>query len=138
MKLLPKDLKQADFVRTVWVAQPEHGTTLEEMLKPEYWSHVAKELKLPGGRIEVMPTGGEWFAELYIRSVGSQDVKVALLRHVAFDAPAKQDDDYEVRSRGGAGWSVLRKSDKAVLFEKGQTRADAEAELAKIKAANLG
>lgn len=138
MKILPKDLKQAELIRTVYVAQPEPGTTLDEMLKPEYWAHVAKDLKLPGTRIEVMPAGGEWFAELYVRSVGKQDAKVSVLRHVVFDAPQKQDDDYDVRSRGGAGWSVVRKSDKAVLFEKGQTRADAEAELAKIKAANLG
>ena len=137
MNILPKDIKQADFNRTVHAAQPEPGTTLDEMLKPEYWSHIAKTLK-QGDRIEVQDSGHSWFAELYVRSVTATDAKVTVLRHVVFDKPGLADADYEVKARGGAGWSVIRKSDKAVMFEKGQTRGDAEDALVKLKAQNLG
>ena len=139
MKLLQKQIKPSEFIRTVWSAQPEPGTTLNDMLQPEYWAHVSKTLK-QGDRIEVTDSGTGWFAELFVRSASANDAKVVVLRSHVFDAPAKADDGhpFEVKHRGGAGWSVVRKSDKTVVFEKGATRDEAEAALAKLDAENLG
>ncbi len=61
-------------------------------------------------------------------------VSPAVLRHVKLDEPvpateaelAKAADPYEIKHRGGAGWSVIRKADKFPVFEKGQSRAEAE------------
>jgi hypothetical protein len=125
VKLLQNRLKQAEFVRTVWAAQPEPGTTLDEMLQPEYWAHVAKSLK-QGSRIEVTAADGEWFAELFVRSATANDVKVFLLRHQVFSEAKAPEGDLEAKHRGGAGWSVVRKSDKRVLVEKLETRGEAE------------
>lgn len=139
MKLLQKQIKPSEFIRTVWSAQPEPGTTLNDMLQPEYWAHVSKTLK-QGDRIEVTDSGTGWFAELFVRSAGHNDARVVVLRSYVFDTPAKADDGhpFEVKHRGGAGWSVVRKADKAVVFEKGATRDEAEAALAKLDAENLG
>ena len=139
MKLLQKQIKPSEFIRTVWSAQPEPGTTLNDMLQPEYWAHVSKTLK-QGDRIEVTDAGNAWFAELFVRSASANDAKVVVLRSNVFDTPAKADDGdpYEIKHRGGAGWSVVRKSDKKVVFEKGATRDEAEAALAKLDAENLG
>jgi hypothetical protein len=136
VKLLQNRIKPAEFIRTVWSAQPEPGTTLEEMLLPEYWSNVAKTLKA-GDRIDVTSAEATWFAELFVRSAGDKDAKVHVMRHIVFNAPVDKEADatLDVRHRGGAGWSVVRKSDKAVLFEGGKTREEAESW---VKANNLG
>lgn len=136
MKILQNRVKSAEYIRTVWAAQPESGTTLDEMLLPEYWANVAKTIKV-GDRIDVTAEDGSWFAELYVRSAQPLALKVFVLRHTVFDAPRVKDaiSPYDVRHRGGAGWSVVRLSDKAVLFEGGKDRTVAEDW---IKANNLG
>ncbi len=131
--LLQNRIRLAEYARSVWCVTPEPSVSFEEILKPEYWTHVSKQL-LPGARIEVLPDDNSWFAELIVRSSNDNSVQVAVLRHVKLDAPvpateaeqAKAADPYEIKHRGGAGWSVIRKSDKAVVYEKGQSRAEAE------------
>jgi hypothetical protein len=79
--------------------------------------------------VEVVPEDKSYFAELFVRSNTDTSVNVSVLRHVKFDDVAKaadSGDPYEIKHRGGAGWSVIRKSDKAVVFEKGQSRVEAE------------
>lgn len=125
MKLLQNNLKQAEFIRTIWSAKLEPGVTLTDIEAPEFWAHVAKNFK-PGDRVEVSPVGNEWFAELYVRAVVDTGVRVFVLRHTVFDEAKPVEEGFEVKHRGGAGWSVLRKSDKAVLVEKLSTRQEAE------------
>ena len=125
MTILQNRLTAAEFNRTVWFAQPEPGTTIEEMLKPSYWAHVAKAIK-KGDRIEITPTNGEWFAELYVRSTTGASVYVFKLRYVEFGAKLIIDEGIEVKHRGAAGWSAVRKSDKKVLVEKAETKEDVE------------
>lgn len=136
MKILQNRIKSAEYIRTVWAAQPEPGTTLEEMQQPEYWAHVAKTFRV-GDRIDVTAEDGSWFAELFIRAVAPTSAKVHVLRHTVFDAPQGKSENpaFDVRHRGGAGWSVVRLSDKAVVFEGGKARSDAEDW---VKANNLG
>lgn len=126
VNILQNRLRQAEFNRTVWAAQPEPGTTLEDMVKPEYWAHVAKNFKV-GDRVEVVPEGAEWFAELFVRSVSPTAATVVVLRSQVFaERKASIDPGLDVKYRGANGWSVIRKSDKSVLYEKGDTREAAE------------
>ena len=131
--LLQGRIKLAEFVRNVHGATPEAGITLEDMQRPEYWAHVAKTLRA-GDRIEVLPEDKSWFAELFVRSQNDNTVHVAVLKHVVFDKPAAKSvgkpdnaEPYKVEHKGSMGWSVIRKSDKAVVFQGGQSRKDAEA-----------
>ena len=127
MKILQQQIQQAEFARTVWVVKPEPGVTLEQLLQPEAWAHVAKSLK-SRDLIDVYPVGNEWYAELFVRSADSNEVKVAVLKHHIFDdVKTVVDSAVEVKHRGEAKkWSVLRKSDKAVLVEGLETRGAAE------------
>lgn len=129
MKILKNRLTEAEFTRVVWTASPEQGTTLADMVKPEYWAHVAKYLK-PGFRIEVMPEDGAWFAELYVRAVKEQAAVVHVLRAVTFDEaePASADaQSYYAKFCGPvAKWRVMRKSDNHVMAEGLETRPQAE------------
>lgn len=132
MKILKNRLTEAEFSRVVWSAIPESGTTLADMVKPEYWAHVAKFLK-PGARIEIQPEDNSWFAELYVRAVKEQSAVVQVLRAVTFDeapqasasAPA-----YFAKFSGAAKWRVYRASDNAVMAEKLDTREQADAWIA--------
>lgn len=126
MKILRKQLLEAEFARTVWTVKPEPGVTLEQLLQPESWAHVSKFLK-PGSRVEVYPADGEWYAELYVRSSGDTEAKLVVLQHYVFSAAKPADGDVEVKHRGETKkWSVVRKSDKAVLVEGLETRGLAE------------
>lgn len=133
MKLLQNQLKDADFIRTVWSAQPEPGTTLEEMLTPEFWAHTSRSLK-KDDVIEVRPKDGLWFAELYVRSANDNAATVFVLRHVVFaeDKKVAEGTPFEIKHRGPRGWSVQRRSDKVILFENGATRDEAEAWITSI------
>lgn len=126
MKILQRQIQQAEFARTVWVVKPEPGVTLEQLLQPEAWAHVSKTFR-PGDHVDVMPPGGDWFAELYVRASGDNEAKLVVLKHYVFDTAKPVDSEIEVKHRGEAKkWSVLRKSDKAVLVEGLETRGLAE------------
>lgn len=132
-KLNTSALQQAEFARMVWVATPEPGVTLEMLMRPDYWSHVAKQLR-PWHRIEVRDAGFEWCAELVVRDCGQNWAKVELVSFQEFGAKAQaaavkapETLDFEVVRRGRAGWSVKRVSDHAVMVEDLPTRDDANA-----------
>lgn len=129
MKILKNRLTEAEFSRVVWSAVPESGTTLADMVKPEYWAHVAKFLK-PGARIEIQPEDNSWFAELYVRTVKEQSAVVQVLRAVTFDeAPqaAATAPAYFPKFCGPAAkWRVYRAVDNAVMAEKLDTREQAD------------
>lgn len=117
MKLLQNQFKQAEYCRVVYYVTPEHNTSLEEMLTPEYWAHVSKSLK-PNDRVEVVAADGSWFAELYVRAAGANSATVVLLRKVEFSAVQKPDaSGYKAYFAGKAKWRVIRESDKAVMIE---------------------
>lgn len=141
VKILQNRIRPAEYDRTIFAVVPELGTSLDAMLAPEYWAHVAKNLK-PGSRIEVTAEDGSWFAELYVRRASANAALVVVLRHYEFTngkaaqpEAASEHADFTVKFRGGAGWSVVRNSDKAIMFENGKTREQAESWVAEQ---NLG
>lgn len=54
------------------------GTTLEQILKPEYWSHVAKNRLRIYDLIEVLIEDGSAYYEFLVVSVGRTEAHVAL------------------------------------------------------------
>ncbi len=128
-KILEQRLKQAEFGRNLWRFEPEEATTFEDVLKPSYWVHVARTLQT-GDHIEVVARDQSYFAELFVRSVADGEVRVAVLRKVELDdvaaSPAPSEGEYEIKHRGGAGWSVLRKTDRKVMVERLDTKSAAE------------
>lgn len=131
MKILQAQVKQAEFIRTVWCLTAEHGVTLADVTKPESWAHVAKQFKA-GDHIEVVPESGEWFAELFVRSVSPTDIKVSVLREVVFDAPAiaaplPEGVEFEINYSKSDKWRVIRKSDKAAVASGMASKLECEA-----------
>lgn len=135
-KLLPGDLKIADYTRTRWRLTLKEGETLEDALHPEYWCHVGEKLnKAPAktrsfDTIEVLAYDMSFYAELIVIDRGKLWAKVAVLSKVmlAEETAAAQEvrqekaaaaaEGYTVKYHGSNRlWVVMRNSDKSLLFE---------------------
>lgn len=125
-------IKPAEYLRNVYMVTPDAGTTIDEVIKPEYWVHIAKQFN-PSDKIEVVPEDGAYYAELYVLSVTAGGVKVAVLSHHSFEA----DNLADFISTGDSGYTslwrgpkarhcVLRKSDNYVVKEGFSSKAEAD------------
>lgn len=134
-KLGAARMKLAEFDRSIFSVSPEQGITLDDMKRPEFWSHVSAKMK-PGDRIEVISEDNEWFAELIVISSSRQWAKVSVLRFVelaqdpslsAFDMNAVENSGFEVKWGGNTDkFRVTRNSDKEVVHRGSSTKAEAE------------
>jgi hypothetical protein len=108
------------------------GWTLEDALRPEFWSHVAKKFSAdpaarsgpgPGSIIEVRNVENTLYAELFVRAVRERDVMVEVLsdangrqRLFEFGPKTSETEQFEIRwNVGKRGYDVLRKSDRQVV-----------------------
>ena len=128
MPITQSKVRQAEFYRNVFVATPEPGTKVCELLKSEYWAHIAKTLHI-SDRIEVLPEDGEYFAELIVTGISQHRVTLVLLRVVPLEAEVPEEPavrEYEVTYRGPIAQHSVRKiSDKSILKESFGTKAEA-------------
>lgn len=129
LKVVPKALKPTGFAQASEFVIPFNhieapiGHTLEDMLKPEYWCHVAKKMQ-PRGRVLVDAEDNSWSAQLLVVKVTDVAAVVAVERFTKFAvevaqtaAPSKA-DDYEVEYKGTvAKWRIRRKSDGATISD---------------------
>jgi hypothetical protein len=131
-------IKESRFMRaehenTVWAATVDAGTPFDEVLKPDYWSHIAGPKKLRAGdKIEIYPDEGHYYALLYVRDVGPQWAKVHVISKTDFDlSEARQDErdaDFyvEFKAPRTTKWCVVRRADKEIMHSGEVSRADAE------------
>jgi hypothetical protein len=122
-KAMPMDLTLAENKEIRYVHTPPAGTTIEEMLNPQYWAHVATQLR-PGAIIVVWGADGALWAELLVWTVAPFAAKVEALRSATRDLPrllgavVEEVEGYEFKHRGGGKWSVLRTTDSPPVFIK--------------------
>jgi hypothetical protein len=88
----PSILEQAEYSRNVWFVKPETTVTIEDMLKPDFWAHISRNMK-SGDRIEVLPEDKHYFAEFFIMAASTNWAKVILMRKVDL---VKDNEDSEV------------------------------------------
>ena len=115
----PKMLNEADFTLTE-AAQvfntvtPPAGTTREDMLRPLFWAHVAKNLR-PLTEVRAMPKDGSWYGLYLVLYADRTQAKVKELGFWSLDesAPAPDAEDYEVKwISPPSKWGVIRLADK--------------------------
>ena len=128
--ILLKNVKGAEFARNIWCATVEQDTQKSDLLRPEYWAHVTHFLK-QGDRIEVECEDLSYFAELYVKGVGKNWVQVVIMRFVELDNQVEKptaQDEYTVQYKGKISkWCVIRNSDKALVYEGGDSQSVAVA-----------
>lgn len=107
----------AEHKRRIWSIVPEHGTEFDEILKPSYWAHVAKQLRITD-RIEVHAEDGCYFAELIVRDAGNLFASVGVLRKIDLDTvkSGNAEAGYDVAWKGPhRKFAVIRLSDDAIV-----------------------
>lgn len=117
-----------DYTHTV-----SEGTPFEDLLKPDYWAHVAQKLR-PHTLIKVIPEDGSYWAELLVLSCDRLWAKVFVLRHmdlteVAEDpaALASRMSEFDILWKGPVKKHVVvRKSDSTIVAEEIQTKGEAK------------
>lgn len=119
LKLKPSGLELAEFVQTVWVANPAAGVPYESLFSPSYWTHVADKLK-PFAKIIVSPEEGGYYAELLVIYASRTEVVVRQILYVGMESSideVKNDTTgYEINFGGRMHlWRVIRKSDKEIV-----------------------
>lgn len=116
--LTPARVGIAEEKRQDWVADAVEGTTLEDVLEPSYWAHVAADMK-PMARIEVRVDTGEWLAELLVINCGKNWAQVHLLQHYGLVTRAETQpaaDKYRVDWKGPhLKFVVVRLADSEVV-----------------------
>lgn len=126
MKLLKSQLVLANHARLTYCVTLAEGADYQDLFRPQTWAHVARDLK-KGTLVEVTAHDHSWFAVLYVRSATDLDVTVSEVLRREFDPiETKTAEEYEIKHRGRAKWSVLRTADKAVMVDGLETREAAE------------
>jgi len=119
--LNPTKMKPAEYHRTTYQAIVPPDVVKDDLMKPEFWSHVAATLKT-GDRIDILCQDGSYFAEPLVCNADRTWAKVYMLSYhdltkVTLDISEDILNNYEVRFRGPKAWSVIRKDDNSVLQE---------------------
>ena len=121
-------IQDAPVARNIHVVCPPQGTLIEDMLKSEYWAHVARQLHI-SDRIEAVPEDGAFFAEFYVADVGVNRASVVLLRMVNLhgeELPVLA-TDYCIKWKGqNLKHTIIRISDQANVKEGFASKPDAE------------
>src|SRR5690242_14660791 len=74
-----EEISPAEHVRTIHWHTPKPSVALADVLVPEYWARLTRQLRSLD-RIECCARDGSWFAELLVRSVGGDHAVVRMLR----------------------------------------------------------
>lgn len=123
--LMPARMQLAEHARQDWVATAEEGTTIEDVLDPQYWSHMAAQMQ-PMDRIDVRVDTSEWLLELLVIQVGRNWARCAVLHQHDLTPPSEADavaSGFEVKWGGPLNkWRVIRLSDREVLSMKHDNR----------------
>lgn len=133
LKLMEKNIVGAEFARQSFRATPAAGTEIEDMLKPEYWTHVARNFN-PHDIIEVVPEDGAFYARLIVLNSAKLWAKMYKLEYVELSAAAAKanppvSNNLEAKFAGPvAKWRAVNKeTGAAVATDSFQTRDEAEA-----------
>lgn len=101
------NIEECSQVRTIWHIKPESSVDVEDLLDPDYWAHVAKQVRA-GDRIEAVPEDRHYFAEFFVLGSSTNWVKVVLLRKrdLVKDNNPIEKDGFVVKFAGQHKWRV--------------------------------
>lgn len=137
MRLNQTRFHRPNHVSLTYIAQPEYGVTLAEVMDEAYWAHVAHELKA-GFFIDVTPEGLPYYARLIVIHADPKRAVVKLLQFVDLVNEAPKPETAEIlqdkplgtkyrAERNGKWFRVVRLDDREVMKTGFVTMAEAEA-----------
>jgi hypothetical protein len=121
-------MDHSHYVRLSLFAEPPAGTTLEDVLNPEYWANHTQRLKR-GAVIEVLSEDSLLDCDLRVLKVGPTYAHVRLLRNyvesASVSAPSVLHEDVKVSFGGKQDrWRIIHRD--AVVQSGMETKAEAE------------
>lgn len=138
MNLDPARFSLDEHQNQTWTATVEAGTTLKDILQPDFFANVANKMR-QYDRIYVRIDTGEWYAELLVLDCGKNWAKTYGILKVDIGEEGQHTEDinpeiyerFTVQHRGPhLKWCVIRKSDKEAIKEMCATRSEAQSWLA--------
>jgi len=113
--IMPQRMRLREYEIQDWVANIEYGFSLEDILVPSFWAHVAAQMK-PYDHIEARADDGSWVAHLLVTGCDRTWAKVAVDRVIKLtskDIAETQASQHEVKWRGPQHkYSVIRVADR--------------------------
>lgn len=134
---LPVHLPMSDFeleggVRVaLWHAHVPETMTWEDVLRPEFWAHVASKVgsqrNARDHQIIVTHKAKQFSGRLEVLAIEKVSLVVAPLDYVEFEQNKVKDvaAGFDIILRGPHKWSIVRQSDKEVVKQDFATRAAA-------------
>jgi hypothetical protein len=133
--------KPTEHFNNNWAAALSAEHTIEDALKPDFWSHVGGVVK-PGDTIRLIPEKNDFYALLIVMQAARGFAKVKVIDFVDLtaptaivsaddvisdDLPGVIEDDLEVAYKGPhLKHCVIRKSDKQILKDCISAKVEAE------------
>lgn len=115
----------AEYKFNEWAVVLEFGIPFSSVLNPDFWSHVAVQLK-QGDIIHVRSEDHSFYARIYVRACDRLWAKVGVIESIEFGAEDKEEDGLAVKwIIGKKKFAVVRKSDNQVIHEGFQIKEDA-------------
>lgn len=137
-RVKPNSLQLAEFAYARYSVELPVGWSLDDVLDPDVWAHVAHKLDRnkstneparTGAIIEIRTEDHAFYAELYVRAVREKALDVQLVSyHVLGPKVIASNDRFETRwNVGRRGFDIVRLSDKAVVAQGFPKKEDATA-----------
>ena len=123
-------MRECEFQRTVYTATAFENTVPEDLLDPEYWTHVAEQFK-PFDKVEVRADDGSWYAECLVLETSRRWTRMHMLsKHnlTTGDVSLSQTkmQEYAIEWKGPhKKHCVIRQSDQEIIHEGEETKAGA-------------
>lgn len=133
-------MKRAEYKRQDWVVDAEAGTSVDDVMSSEYFSHMAPEMQI-NDHVEVRLETGEWILELIVLDVGRNWVKCFIAQHYDLTTAPRVDavpDAFRIEYKGPhRKHVVIRSSDSNAIQEGFSRKSEAEAWLKNYES-NIG
>lgn len=127
-KLNERDIALTESIQVFYTVTPPLGTTREDMLKPVFWTHVARRLKALS-EVRAMPRDGKWYGIYLVLYASESQAQLKELAFYDLDTVTQPDvatDPYYVEwISPPVRYGVRRKSDKHIMKDGFQTREQA-------------
>lgn len=132
MSLNPSRFSLDETANQNWSLTVEAGTTLDDVLRPDFLANVSKQMR-PYDRIRVRIDTGEWYAELLVLTCGRAWAKLVTIFKIDLAENSLEEleggvlDQYFIKFNGPhLKYCVIRKSDKEPIKEGCGTKAEAQ------------
>ena len=127
-------LKERQYAYNEWFAELPPGATIEQVMEPDYWAHLAMLIR-PLDTMEVFSEDGTWEALFRVMFVGPNEVKLSTLRVVEHEkvvGTASLSDVYDIIYKSAiTKWAVVNKQNGMIIKDKFFPRSEAVAFLRK-------